>query len=90
MKTKLLLFSLVLLTLDAYADKNWISIEPLNKTNTPMQNPQLDANLSQKESINKMINNVSIIKQLFDGTKKEEVNADSNKNWYALKTMEKK
>ena len=82
MKTSLVILSLVFITANLYADKNWIAIEPLNQETTK-QNPKLDENLSQTESITKII-------KLIDGTEKEKPSTDNNKNWYVLKPMEKK
>ena len=60
MKFTSLTLSLVFITANLYADKNWIEIEPLNKE-IPKQNSKPDENLSQIESITKVI-------KLIDGT----------------------
>lgn len=77
--TSAILF-LLFIAANLYADKNWITIEPLNQE-TPKQNPKPDRNLSQTESITKII-------KLIDGTEKEKPSND--KNWYVLQPMEKK
>jgi hypothetical protein len=82
MKTSLVILFLVFITANLYANKNWIAIEPLNQE-TPKQNPKLDGNLSQTESITKII-------KLIDGTEKEKPSTENDKNWYILKPMEKK
>ena len=82
MKFTSLTLSLVFITANLYADKNWIEIEPLNKE-IPKQNSKPDENLSQIESITKVI-------KLIDGTEKEKPSTDNDKNWYVLKPMEKK
>ena len=82
MKFTSLTLSLVFITANLYADKNWIEIEPLNKE-IPKQNPKPDENLSQIESLTKVI-------KLIDGTEKEKPSTDNDKNWYVLKPMEKK
>jgi len=87
MKITPTLFALALITITLYADKNWIQIEPINKTQT--SNSKLNINLSQIEPINKMIKNVTVIKQLFDNTKKETPSINS-KNWIVLDNTESK
>lgn len=74
--------SLVFIIANLYADKNWIVIEPINQE-TPKQNLKPDGNLSQIESITKII-------KLIDGIEGEKPSTDNDKNWYVLKPMEKK
>ena len=82
MKITSTVLSLVFITANLYADKNWIAIEPVDQE-TPKQNPKPDGNLSQIESITKII-------KLIDGTEKEKSTPENDKNWYILKPMEKK
>jgi len=74
----------ILLTINLYADKNWIQIEPINKTQTAKPKTKLDVNLSQIEPINKMMKNAIVVKQLIDATNKKEKPATNEKNWFAL------
>lgn len=83
MKIKLPLLAFVFLAITLYADKNWIAIEPLNMNEPPKQTPQKDLNATQKETINVMLNKVSIMRGLLDGTSKDEDEEDE-KNWYPL------
>ena len=84
--TSLLLFT-VFITMNLYADKNWIAIEPIDKTKTSKQNTKLNVNLSQIEPIKKMIKNATVIKQLIDSSKKEKASTNNDKHWYALENM---
>ena len=75
---------LIFLTTNLYADKNWIQIEPINKTQTAKSKTKLDVNLSQVEPINKMMKNATVIKQLIDATSKKEKVATNEKKWFVL------
>lgn len=75
---------LIFLTINLYADKNWIEIEPINKTKTVKPKTKLDVNLSQIEPINKMMKKVTVFKQLIDATGKKEKVKTNDKNWYIL------
>lgn len=66
---------IIFLTMNLYADKNWIEIE---------SNTKSDVELSQKKPINQMMQNITVVKGLIDGTrKKEKVNAN-DKNWFSF------
>ena len=85
MKIILTLLSLIFVTITLYADKNWIKIEPINKTQTSKSNTNVEVDLSQIEPINKMMKNATVIKQLIDATsKKEKPTTNNNKNWFVL------
>ena len=90
MKIISLIFILIFLTINLSADKNWIQIEPINKTQTTKSKPKLDVNLSQIEPINKMMKNVTVVKQLIDATSKKEEPATNEKNWFVLNSEETK
>jgi len=84
-------FLITLLSLIIYtnlnADKNWISIEPINKPSIPKEaSKKLDVNLSQVEPVNKMMKRVTVIKQLIDATNKVPTKPEptNNKNWFVL------
>ena len=77
MKIISLTLVLIFLTINLYADKNWIQIEPINKTQTAASKTKLDVNLSQ---------NISVIKQLIDATSKKDEPASNDKNWFVLNT----
>ena len=47
MKIILTLLSLIFVTITLYADKNWIKIEPINKTQTSKSNTNVEVDLSQ-------------------------------------------
>ena len=76
------------LTINLYADKNWIQIEPINKTQAAKSKTKLDVNLSQIEPINKMMKNATIIKQLIDATSKKDEPTSNEKNWFVLNTKD--
>ena len=81
MKIISLTLMLIFLTINLYADKNWIQIEPKSK---------VDVNLSQIEPINKMIKKATVFKQLIDAMSKKE-NVDTNdKNWFILNSEKTK
>ncbi len=84
MKTVSLTLLLIFLTINLYADKNWIEIEPINKTKTAKPKTKLDINLSQIEPVNKIIKNVTVFKQLLDSTSKKEKIDKNDKNWIIL------
>jgi len=73
----------IFITINLDADKNWIKIEPLNKTQPSKSNTKSDHNLSQMQPINKMIKNAILIKELIDN--KKEKPTTNNKNWFVLK-----
>ena len=81
---------LIFLTINLYADKNWIPIEPINKTKTSEQKSKLDVNLSQIAPINKMIKNAKVFKQLLDSTDKKEKVTTNDKNWFVLEGEDSK
>ena len=74
------------ITVNLYADKKWISIEPVSTTQNTKENVnKLDIKPSQMQPINKLIKNATIIKRLVDNKRdKEKLNEDSKKNWYSL------
>ena len=80
----------ILLTINLYADKNWIQIEPINKTQTAKSKTKPDVDLSQIEPINKMMKNATVIKQLIDATNKKEELVNNEKNWFVLKSEDSK
>ena len=75
MKIILLTLILIFSTINIYADKNWIQIEPKSK---------VDVNLSQIQPINKMIKNATDFKQLIDVMIKNEKVDTNEKNWFIL------
>ena len=79
----LIIFTFTLLSLSA--NENWIKIEPNNKPKIPKSTTKLNINLSQIKPINKMIKNATVIKQLFDVTRKKEKKVTSDKNWFVIK-----
>jgi len=90
MKIVLPTLALIFLTTNLYADKNWIQIEPINKTQTSASKTKFDVNLSQIEPINKMMKNATVIKQLIDATNKKEELVSNEKNWFVLKSEDSK
>ena len=88
MKIILLINSLLFTIVTMHANDNWIAIKSIDETKK--QNIKLDVNLSQVEPINKIIKNVTVIKQLLDSSKKEKASSNSEKYWYALEYMENK
>ena len=84
MKIILLVLQIFIIT-TLPADKNWIQIEPINKTHIEKSKTKLEVNLSQIVPINNMMQKASVIKQLIDATtsKKKKVSANA-KNWIAL------
>ena len=65
---------LIFLTINIYADKNWIKIEPINKTTTTKSNTKLDANISK----------ITILKQLIDTVNKKDEPSNDDKHWFIL------
>ena len=84
MKIISLTLVLIFLTINLYADKNWIQIEVINKTQTAKSKTKLDVNLSQIEPINKMMKNATVIKQLIDATSQQDKPTSNEKNWFVL------
>jgi len=80
----------IFLAINLYADKNWIQIEPINKTQTAKSKTKPDVDLSQIEPINKMMKNATVIKQLIDATNKKEELVNNEKNWFVLKSEDSK
>ena len=70
--------------MNLYADKNWIQIEPTNKTEIAKSKTKLDVDLSQIEPINKIIKKATFLKQLVDATRKKEKVDTNDKNWFIL------
>lgn len=83
MKKRVTILLSIFISTTLFADKNWIEIEPTNKTQTKKTDLKTDVNLSQIEPINKIIKNVTVVKQLMDATNKEEKPTD-DKNWFLL------
>ena len=81
---------LIFVTIKISANENWIKIEPINKTQTPQPTTKLDVNLSQIEPINKMMKNVTVVKQLIDATTKKEIPTTNDKNWFVLNSENSK
>ncbi|QOY54254.1 hypothetical protein HUE87_10290 [Candidatus Sulfurimonas marisnigri] len=74
-----------LIVIDLNAQVKWISIEP----ETPHKEASQKINLPQLKSVNNLFENVKIIQHLLDKKSvKEEINADSKKNWYIIKNIE--
>ena len=84
MKIILLTWAVTFLAINLYADKNWIQIQPINKTHTVKTKSKLDVNLSKIEPINKMMKSATVIKQLIDATGKKEKVDTNDKNWFVL------
>ncbi len=78
----------ILLTINLYADKNWIQIEPINKTKIAASKTKFDVNLSQIEPINKMMKNATVIKQLIDATSKKDEPTNNEKNCFVVNTKD--
>lgn len=83
MKTTTIPLCFIFLTVNASADVKWIPIEPIKTEQTTKQ----DTNVSQLQPMNKMLDNLKIIQHLLDKKDDEEENLDeeSDKNWYNLK-----
>ena len=86
MKLLLLLLFLLFQAIILHSDKNWISIAPIDTTQTSKSTTRLDVNLSQVEPINEMIKNATVVKQLIDATRKNEIPVTNDKNWFILHT----
>ena len=86
MKIIITLMSFLIVSVSLYANENWIKIEPINtaQTQKPKQETQVDVNLSKIEPVNKMMKNVTLIKQIIDATNKKEKQTKSDKNWFIL------
>lgn len=81
MKVALILFCLTFITINLHADVKWIPIEPINSN----ENTKPKNKLPQPPPANNLLENVKIIQQLLDNTTdKEELNMDSEPNWFLL------
>lgn len=72
------------ITVNLYADKKWIPLEPINKAKSQKKSTKSDTRLSQFQPIAKLVQNAVVIKQLLDGSKREEKTLNNAKNWYKL------
>jgi len=85
MKIIISLLSLIFVTITLYANENWIKIEPMNGTKKVEKKAKIDVDVSKVKPINKMLKNITIIKQLLDATsKKEKPTTNNEKNWFVL------
>ncbi|MFT7003052.1 MAG: hypothetical protein ACJAWW_000386 [Sulfurimonas sp.] len=75
---------IVFLTINLYADKNWIKIESADKPKPIISSNKLNLNASQMKPINNIIKSATIIKQLIDAKQIEE-SKNKSKNWFTLK-----
>ncbi|WP_415396754.1 hypothetical protein [Sulfurimonas sp. CS5] len=87
MKMTLLTLLLIFITINLNADKNWIKIEDINKTQKTKS--KLDLDIFQIEPVNKMIKNLKVVKQLIDSTKKEKA-VTNDKNWFVVNSGDSK
>ncbi len=79
----------LLLSIKLTGNENWIEIKTTEQTQTPKATKNLDINLSQIEPINKMMHNITLVKQLMDVIPQKEAPAPSdNKNWFILNAEE--
>jgi len=84
---KIILYTLLIfLVINLYADKNWIPIEPVSNTKSKKSNTKLDVNLSQIEPINKMMKNITVVKQLINVISEKEKPIKNDKNWFIMNT----
>lgn len=95
MKTFSLLFLFV--TLNLYAQKNWIIIEPITQTQNqphkPKPTPKIDVNLSQIAPLNSMMRNVTLLQEIIkrgSQISKKRVATTDNKNWFTLESQTQK
>ncbi|MFA6197172.1 MAG: hypothetical protein WC656_11090 [Sulfurimonas sp.] len=85
MKTTIILFYSIFAIINAFADVKWIPIEPIKTEQTAKR----DDNLSQLQPMNKMLDNLKIIQHLLDKkSDMEDLDEDSDKNWYNLEDVE--
>ena len=82
---KITLTLITFISIELFANENWIKMEPINQTQATMTNTRVDVNLSQIEPINKMMKNVTVVKQLIDATSKKEKQITNDKNWFSIK-----
>ena len=88
---KIILYTLLIfLVINLYADKNWIPIEPVSNTKSKKSNTKLDVNLSQIEPINKMMKNITVVKQLINVISEKEKPIKNDKNWFIMNTEDNK
>ena len=85
MKNTIILFYFIFATIQASADVKWIPIEPI-KTE---QMTKKEANLSQLQPMNNMLDNLKIIQHLLDkkNDAEEDLDEESDKNWYNLRDV---
>lgn len=83
------LLFLIFFTLTLFANEKWIAITPLVETSKSKTPEKADINLSQIAPINKMLKNITIVKELLDARPQKEVPKTTQKNWFVLNTKEK-
>lgn len=87
---KTIIFLALLLSLNLYAQKNWIPLQSEEKVPTPKTTPQIDINLSQIAPLNSMIRNATVLKQLLEIKNKKEKVATNEKKWFPLQSQQSK
>lgn len=81
----ILLTVLCLFTLNLYAEKNWIEIEPLDKAQKTKETSKVSL---KSEPVNQMVQNIRVITKLLDSTSKKEDVKNNEKNWFVLNSKE--
>lgn len=77
---KTLLF--ILLTLSLYSNEKWIKIKPIHAKNSVTKE---DINVSQRALVKKMLQDVTIVKQLIDTPTKAKKPIENHKDWFIIK-----
>lgn len=83
MKKTLCTLFLLSITTIVSANKNWIAIEPSDKTPIKKSSPKIDIDVAQMNPMNLVLKNRVAIQELLDTTNKDE-KSSHNKNWIVL------
>ena len=76
MKTTLIIYCLVFVSINLYAQVNWIPIDSVKKN-------------ENTKPVNKLFENLKIIQHLIDNKNdKKEVQLENKKKWYTIKNIQ--
>lgn len=76
--------SILLITPNLYADKNWIDIQPINQPKSKETKKNIDINLTQIKPINTMMQRATIIKDIIKIVDKKKELPKDEKNWFLI------
>lgn len=92
MKAVVVIACFLFITVNIYAQKEWIVIEPINSDENSKKSDdksKQNIKISPFQPVQTLLENAKVIQHLLDNKNdKEEPKADSEKNWYIIKNME--